>query len=239
MVLVNDASTDGTADWMNSLRSAFVTVVQHTENSGFARAMNAGAQAATGEFLVLLNNDLLLTPHWFEPFRACAQSWTVDLGIAGNVQLRTSDSMVDHAGVEFTALGRLQHVQHLDPSQLVRTSPLLTGACFMLPKRDFLEYGGFDTAYVNGAEDMALCLQALQRGRRNVVLNRSVIFHHVSVSRANADQDARNLANLVHLYEHWTHGLADIYASQYPEHNALNVIQAELMRLKALKLNTN
>lgn len=233
LVLVDDASTDDSARWMDSLRSSFVSVVQHTENQGFACAMNSGVEAAKGEFIVLLNNDLLLTPRWFDPFLACANAWSSDVGIVGNVQLRVADHVVDHAGVEFTEQGQLRHVQQFNQGLDQKHSPLLTGACLMLPKRDFIEYGGFDTAYLNGGEDMELCLQAVSRGRRNLVLMRSVILHHVSASRASPLREVRDLSNLVRLYDRWLEVLARLYAFQYPTGNAMAVIEAELARLQA------
>jgi GT2 family glycosyltransferase len=233
LILVDDASTDDTAQWMESLQSSFVSVVRHAENQGFACAMNSGVDAAKGEFVVLLNNDLLLTQGWFDPFIACADAWSSQLGIVGNVQIRAVDHGVDHAGVEFTEQGQLRHVQQLNQSVAQKNSPLLTGACLMLPKRDFIEYGGFDTAYLNGGEDMELCLQAVSRGRRNLVLMRSVILHHVSASRASPLREVRDLSNLVRLYTRWLEVLAQLYAFQYPTGNAKAVIEAELARLQA------
>jgi GT2 family glycosyltransferase len=124
-------------------------------------------------------------------------------------------------------------VQQFNQGLDQRHSPLLTGACLMLPKRDFIEYGGFDTAYLNGGEDMELCLQAVSRGRRNLVLMRSVILHHVSASRASPLREVRDLSNLVRLYDRWLEVLARLYAFQYPTGNAMAVIEAELARLQA------
>ena len=63
IILVDDGSTDGTRAWLDGLSSPFRTVL-NARNLGFAGANNRGAALARGEYLFLLNNDLVLTPGW-------------------------------------------------------------------------------------------------------------------------------------------------------------------------------
>jgi O-antigen biosynthesis protein len=232
LIFVDDASTDDTPQWMDSLVSPFLRVVKHAANAGFACAMNSGVSAARGEFLVLLNNDLVLTKGWFDPFSSLANNWQSNFGVIGNVQLRVADGMLDHAGITLTEQGGVQHVNKLpDTSQQV-SCHLLTGACMMLTKRDFLKHGGFDTAYLNGVEDLELCLQLLAVGKKNYLLPDSVIYHHVSASRRSVNQNMQDVRNLIRLYTRWQDELVQLHQQAHPGSNSRKIILEEQQRLK-------
>ena len=71
LILVDNGSNDGTVEYLRALREGNrgVRVVFNDVNRGFAPANNAGLSAATGEILVLLNNDTMVTPGWLARMR--------------------------------------------------------------------------------------------------------------------------------------------------------------------------
>jgi cellulose synthase/poly-beta-1,6-N-acetylglucosamine synthase-like glycosyltransferase len=64
VIVVDNGSQDGTATGLR--RYPWVRVVTHERNLGFAAGCNRGAAVASGEVLVFLNNDTLLTPRWLD-----------------------------------------------------------------------------------------------------------------------------------------------------------------------------
>ena len=67
LVVVDNGSTDGTADYLagvSDMASVPVTVIKNATNRGFPAAINQGLKAARGEYLVLLNNDVVVTDGW-------------------------------------------------------------------------------------------------------------------------------------------------------------------------------
>jgi GT2 family glycosyltransferase len=66
VVVVDNGSTDGTAEYLSAARSRDprLHVVLNPANAGFAAASNAGLRRARGEFLILLNNDTVLHRGW-------------------------------------------------------------------------------------------------------------------------------------------------------------------------------
>jgi len=66
IIIVDNASIDGTAPYLRQLaqQNAHVRVRFNTTNRGFAAANNQGIASATGDVLVLLNNDTIVTPGW-------------------------------------------------------------------------------------------------------------------------------------------------------------------------------
>ena len=148
VVLVDNASTDST-------RHRDVAVRNDT-NLGFARACNQGAEAATGDTLVFLNNDTEVHAGWLDPLEQALGQYD----IAGS-RLVYPDGTLQHAGivVDFTQQPGLEArgVQTDEPSREVDA---VTGACLAIMADDFDRLGGFDEGFWNGYEDVDLCLRA-------------------------------------------------------------------------------
>ncbi len=72
----------------------------------------------------------------------------------------------------------------------------MTGACLLIERTLFDECGGFDEAYVNGYEDVDLCLEVRERGRKVVCCTSAFIYHYGQISEGRTADDDRNAALL-------------------------------------------
>lgn len=198
IIFVDDGSTDGTREWLKTLDPAdgFRVVLNH-RNLGYAAANNRAAAIARGEFLALLNNDLVLQPHWLEPMLEAHANLDRRAGLIGNIQLDANTGALDHAGILISVQGKPIHLRQL-PRRSARWSrdlwmpPALTGACLLIEHALWRQLGGFDEHFVNGGEDIDLCFRARAAGRVNAVALRSVIRHHVSSSPGRKARDEQN-----------------------------------------------
>ena len=200
IILVDDGSTDGTRSWLRTLAAPFRVVLNET-NLGYAGANNRGAAVATGEILVLLNNDLVLTRRWLEPMLAAHHQLGSRAGVVGNVQRRVDDSLVDHSGVFINYKGKPEHKRSLRPGWIRWMNPIVrvaavTGACALISRDLWEKLGGFDERFANGGEDVDFCFRVAREGRVNVVALRSVIRHHVSASPGRKLRDEENSRRL-------------------------------------------
>jgi GT2 family glycosyltransferase len=201
IVLVDDGSTDGTRAWLAQKPTVY-QVMLNEKNMGFAGACNRGAAAATGEHLFFLNNDLVLQPGWLEPMLAVLTQPS-SAALVGNVQLNAASGAVDHTGIFFNLKGKPEHdtclplVSRLLPFASCRTVDALTGACFGIRRAVWQQLGGFDAGYINGGEDIDLCLRARAAGLRNCIALRSVVRHHISASPGRKLRDEQNTRRLV------------------------------------------
>ncbi len=69
LVVIDNGSTDGTAAYLADVRDTAplpVTVIANTKNLGFPAAINQGLECARGEYLVMLNNNAVVTEGWLE-----------------------------------------------------------------------------------------------------------------------------------------------------------------------------
>jgi len=176
ITIVDDASTDGTADW---LRREFrqVNVLPLARRRGFPGAVNAGAFASTADILLLLNNDMI--PHGpvlrplVERLReqdvaavsARVLKWdatTIDVGR----RLRTFDCG------EISGVGSNEDFP--EPSFTFFAS----GGAMAVDRSRFVELGGFDEIYSPGyVEDTDFSYRAWKRGWRIAWEPRSTFLH--------------------------------------------------------------
>ncbi|HVH28018.1 MAG TPA: glycosyltransferase [Vicinamibacterales bacterium] len=200
VVVVDNGSTDGTADWFADL-TRFpkpVRYLRHATNLGFAKGNNAGARLAQGRWLLFLNNDTLPQPGWLSEMVRVGQSDPA-VGIVGIKQLFPYTNTIYHTGIVFTSESRPEHLYpHLDASlpqvNQQREYQAVTGACLLIDRSLFEDCGGFDEAYLNGYEDIDLCLAVGQRGRKIVCCTSAYIYHYGQISEGRTNDDDANAA---------------------------------------------
>ncbi|HEY8995152.1 MAG TPA: glycosyltransferase family 2 protein [Lacunisphaera sp.] len=193
IIFVDDGSTDGTRAWLKN-PTAHCRALLNERNLGFASTCNRGAAMASGELLFFLNNDLVLLPGWLEPMLAAFTRFH-RAGLVGNVQLNFSTGAIDHTGIFFDQKGKPTHDTRRGFSAH-RKADAVTGACFGIRRTVWRQLGGFDEGYINGCEDVDLCLRARAAGFINLVAVRSVVRHHISASVGRKRRDEQNTARL-------------------------------------------
>jgi len=199
IILVDDGSTDGTREWIQTLGTPF-RVLLNERNLGYAATNNRGAAAATGDILALLNSDLVLTPRWLEPMLAVLRRHR-RTGIVGNVQFRAATGELDHIGFDVGLTGKPHHDESLHwlwAPWASRQTAAVTAACMLVPRELFLRLRGFDEGFRNGGEDVDLCFRARTLGRTCRVALHSRILHHVSASPGRKLRDEENSRRLAH-----------------------------------------
>jgi GT2 family glycosyltransferase len=164
----------------------------------WAAMNNAGAQAATGEVLLFLNNDTdVIDSRWLRELAGHAVR--PEVGAVG-AKLLFADSTVQHAGIWLGPGGRLRHFLRLskrdDPGYLgqlsiTRNLSAVTGACMAVRRELFLELGGFDETYPVSYNDLDFCLRLRQRGYRVVWTPHAELFHLESASRGSSEWRTR------------------------------------------------
>ena len=82
LIVIDNGSTDDTAAYLAGVRDAAnvpVTLVKNAQNRGFPAAINQGLQQARGDYLVLLNNDAVVTDGWLDQLVALTRvTWDAD-----------------------------------------------------------------------------------------------------------------------------------------------------------------
>ena len=196
VIVVDNASRDGTRQMLSAYGER-IRVRSNERNLFFATACNQGAEMARGEYLVFLNNDTVPLGGWLDALVRHAETH----GRAGLVagKLLYPNGTVQHAGMAICQDGwpRLIYVGFPADHPAVsrsRRMQVVSGACNLVPRKVFYEAGGFDPSYVNGFEDVDLCLRLGGLGYEVHFCHESVLFHLESVSEGRFDSESQNAA---------------------------------------------
>ena len=183
LILVDNGSTDGTPQYLEEIRArpgpARVEVIYNEKNRGFPAGCNQGLAKAGGRFVVILNNDTMVTECWLEGLIGWAvQDWP-KVGMVGAVT--NSSRPPQQIAVDYTGLDGLDAFatrRHRDFARQGLRVQRLTGFC-LLARREVLDrIGGFDEQFgVGFFDDDDLSVRALKAGFQLLVAL-DVFVHH-------------------------------------------------------------
>lgn len=166
IVLVDNGGTDGAVDRLRGTPG--VVVVGDGENLGFSGGCNLGASAATGDYLALVNGDLVVAPDAL--CRLVEVAARPDVGIAaGSVRLADDPSRLNTSGNEIHFLGFSWVGDFGEPAAekaLDRDVAGAMGALAVLRRSVWDALGGFAPQYFAFHEDAELSWRCWQRGWR-------------------------------------------------------------------------
>ena len=203
---------------------------------------NFGARYATGEYLLLLNNDTeVITPGWLEEMVMYAQQKRV--GCVG-AKLLYPDDTIQHAGVGFGIGGVAGHLHKYFPAtsdgymgrlNYVQDVYADTAACLLIRKEIYDEVGGLDESYAVAFNDVDFCVRVRQAGYTNVFTPFAQLYHYESKSRGmedNPEKQKRFQGEVLRFQARW----GDLLAAGDPCTNPNFDIQREDFSLKILPL---
>lgn len=185
VIVVDNGSRDGTVAWLGQAWPA-VRVVALAENRGFTGGVNAGIQAARGEFLVLLNNDTEAEPDWLAQLVATAQRHPDAGMVASKLKLWDDRSRLHSAGDFYTVGGRPGNrgVWEEDDGRW-DAEEWIFGPCAgaALYRRELFDtVGGLDERFGSYLEDVDLAWRAHLAGFRCRFAPDAIVYHRVSAT---------------------------------------------------------
>lgn len=210
----DDASNDATeAALATPIRG--VRHVRHPQNLGFVRNCNETARHARGRYVLFLNNDTLVLPRWLDELVGTLDA-NPDIGLAGS-KLVYPDGRLQECGAIVWRDGSAWNYGRLDDPRrpeygYLRDVDYVSGASIALPRRLWLELGGFDELFVPAyAEDADLAFRVRAAGWRTVVQPLSQLLHFEGISSGTdlgSGAKAYQVQNLRKLHDRWSGVLA-------------------------------
>ncbi len=186
ILVVENASTDGSREMLAG-EFADVEVVALDANLGFAGAAQLALGRAAGEWLLYVNNDVVVERGAVVALLAEARGGPGAVGaLAAQMRFADRPDVVNSAGLTIDRLGVAIDVGlGADAAGLPRAASEVFGACAgaALYRRAMLEQvGGFDTSFFMYLEDADLAWRARARGWRCVAVPGAVVLHEHSRS---------------------------------------------------------
>lgn len=184
IVVVDDCSSDGTADMLATIDN--ITVLRNDSNVGFIHSCNRGAEAATGEYLLLLNNDTEPQPGWLAALLQTFSDFP-DTGMVGAKLLFPDGTLQEAGGIVWRDGSAWNFGRNDDPNKpeysYARRADYCSGACLLLPRSDFLALGMFDTHYAPAYyEDTDLAFKVRAAGKQLYYQPLAHVIHFEGIS---------------------------------------------------------
>lgn len=183
VIVVDNGSSDGS---LEAIRANFewAKVIANRENEGFGKANNRGAKQASGDFLLFLNSDTLLTD---ERLAEIVDFMRVNtkVGVA-EPRLMLADRKTEQLGVYGLEPSLFRLVTRQSKPKLrwqgerdkkYALVDWVTGAAMFIRKEVFREIGGFDSRFFMYFEDVDLCRQVREKGYKVAFCPISTIVH--------------------------------------------------------------
>ena len=187
LLLADNASTDGSAEWAETNIPGF-RVIRLDRNYGYCGGNNRGAQHATGDILLFLNNDVEVSEDWLHPLNDLFQDPAVAIG-QPKLRSVTRPSEFEYAGGAGGFIDRLGYpfcrgrvMDHLetDIGQYDDRREIFwaSGAAFAIRRDAFFREGGFDEDFEFHMEEIDLCWQVQRSGGKVMAEPASVVWHY-------------------------------------------------------------
>ncbi len=200
LIIIDDGSDSVTARYLQEFAAGetWVDLHRNDEAMGYAKSANQGLAASTGELVVLLNSDTLVTDGWLEKL-ADAVFFTPGAGIVGPVSNAAShQSIPEHRGSgDQTAINDIppwltpedmnRYCEQWTAAHVLPRVPIVHGFCIGITREVLDKIGLFDdNSFPRGyGEENDYCFRATDAGFSLVVATHTFVFHAKSKSYSN------------------------------------------------------
>lgn len=166
LILIDDGSTDGSIRYFKTISQKAIRVPRR---GGIAKARNAGMEAAAGDPLVFLDNDIIVPPEWLTILVEEARKPGV--GVVSAIP----SNEIERLNGKLSSDGLIEY-------------PHVSGFCTAITRRCFNAVGYFDESLINNGEDTDFCYRARERGFRIANTPRLVVKHKGGGTRRELDK---------------------------------------------------
>jgi len=204
IIIVNNASTDETYDYLDSisLNNELITVVHNENNYGFSKGMNIGVKSSSSRYIILLNNDTIVSKNWDVELINVLKNNDDVYAVTPITNSSGNESRIniDHIN-EIDFFNQVTKIQStLLPNFNASSLVLFCGA---FRRSDFIDLGYLDESYLNGWEDDDLYEKIIGKQKRVVITTQSVVYHYGSITVGKFAHSDMNNPNKLYFEKKW------------------------------------
>ncbi|NWG12711.1 MAG: glycosyltransferase family 2 protein [Acidobacteria bacterium] len=185
IIVVDNGSTDGSREWLRANALSGYRLIEFDVNTGFARGVNTGIRAASGEYIALLNNDAVADHRWLEYLIRSVRNSEFGMA-ASKILFHDRPDVIDKAGHLFypDGLNRGRGAGEVDRGQFDGMPEILfpDGCAALYLRRMLDDVGLFDEQFFAYGDDADLGLRARWRGWRCAYAPAARVYHRHSSS---------------------------------------------------------
>ncbi|MFC0604321.1 glycosyltransferase family 2 protein [Winogradskyella pulchriflava] len=185
--VADNASTDGSVAFVSE-HFPTVTIIQNTENGGYAKGYNDAFRYIEEPLLCLLNSDIEVTENWLQPIidvfnadtkTAIIQPKILDFKNKTHFEYAgAAGGFIDKYGYPYCR-GRIFDTIEEDKGQYNDVMDIFwaSGACFFIKNATFKSLNGFDETYFAHMEEIDLCWRAFNTNHNTKYVGHSTVYH--------------------------------------------------------------
>ena len=240
IVVVDNDSRDRTPDLL-SARVPSARLILNRANVGYARAVNQGIAATTGEYVLVMNPDCEIRPGsvatmiaYLRAHDRAAVAGPKILNPDGSLEY-SARSFPDHLTFLFNRYSLLTRLFPGNPFSRrylltdwdhasVRQVDWLSGACLLVRRRAIEAVGPMDEAFFLFNEDVDWCRRMRDAGWDVCYVPDAVAIHHIGASRSKVESRV--------IYERHR-GMIHYFHKHHPTHPALSFFADTLIMARA------
>jgi GT2 family glycosyltransferase len=181
IIVVDNASVDGSYEYLKKKFSNKITLVRSVKNLGYAGGNNLGYAHSKGEYVLILNNDTIVEPDFVTQLVRAIQEDKDIVACSCKIRAYPEKERLYSAGADMNFLGMTLLAGYGDiddGSYDKRRQVFYPSGAGMLIRRDFIEkYGLFHPDYFIYGEDVALGWKINLLGKKIMYVPSSVIYH--------------------------------------------------------------
>lgn len=186
VIVVDNASDDGTAEWLESHQADYDFRLVHEPRLGLSHARNAGIEESEAPWIYFIDDDAVAASHWVDALFAATRERSADIvgGPALGLWTRTPPR-----GLTSDIWRGLSLVHYGPETRYLRFPEIVIGCNIGFRRHVLDELGGFDPdlgrtgASLAGGEERALQQRLAQRGGSVLWVPRGYVFHTVPEER--------------------------------------------------------
>jgi GT2 family glycosyltransferase/glycosyltransferase involved in cell wall biosynthesis len=179
VIVIDDCSTEPASVALAPVSG--ITVIRNDSNLGFLKNCNKAAAMARGEYVLILNNDVIVTPGWLDAMLATF-SQSDNVGMVGAKLIYPDGKLQEAGGIVWRDGSAWNWGRNQDASRpeynYLREVDYCSGACLLLKRADWEALGGFDERYAPAYyEDTDLAFRVREAGKRVYYQPAAVVVH--------------------------------------------------------------
>jgi GT2 family glycosyltransferase len=254
LIVVDNNSTDETTNWLKEQKD--IKTIFNEDNKGFPKGCNQGIELATGDNVLLLNNDTVVAKNWLDNLITALYS-DETVGAVGPVTNNCSNAQsiaVPYNNIEEMKV--FAEIYNKSNSENWEHRLILIGFCLLVKKDVVDKIGLLDERFSPGNyEDDDYCFRITEAGYKLILCKDTFIHHYGSVSFGADSITFNNLmfTNGIKFKDKWGFNIGyscgvrnDILSlMDSPKDKAINVLEvgcacgATLIRIKDIYKNAN
>ena len=225
VVLVDNKKDRETTNVINTISEKYqnITIQSNLFNYNFALGCNSGLLQAKGSHLIFLNTDTVVEDYWIDKL----------IRPLNNPFIRAVQPKLVYSKNKIQSIGTALSSWSYMPFELYKNEPatarhvsysrpfnIVTAACIAVRTTDFVRVNGFNTQYINGCEDIDLCLKLIENYKYQCWYESSVTIRHYESK--SSGRGMWNEVNRIFFVKNWMHDLKPDL-NQYLDQDGISV----------------